>query len=962
MTTPETAYSEIEKLVLKFKNTSARDRKAMNEHATRQGFILPMFRALGWDIDNINEVSPEEKVSRGFVDFSFRLGGVPRYFLETKRADEDLNSPQWVRQTIDYAWTKSVTWALLSDFEGLIVFNAEAKTENPFQARFLDFTLDTYLSKFEQLWWLSHEQTALNRLDTEADKFGRINKRLPVSQELFTDLKRWRQMLFNDIKIYHPLFSDGDIDNAVLHLLNRLIFIRTAEDRQVEANRLQALVREVKEKKQTRNLAAELSKLFRELDGIYNSELFAPHFSEGLDITPATLEDVIEGLYAKNFVRYNFNALEADVLGTVYEQYLGAVVADKSEEVIQPSKGAQQASLIPEGMTVQERRTKRKSQGIYYTPSFITKYIVQQTVGKYLEENGYNPSKPPRILDMACGSGSFLIEAFDTVDDFVAKLRHQNYDASKIAEFFDRARQVEVLTNCIFGVDKDKQALEVARLNLLLRALHSREKLPMLNNFHLGDSLKPETWEIGFPEVMKDGGFDIIIGNPPYVRIQTLNKIDVEYFNQNFKSATGNYDIYALFTEKSVSLLKESGIHGFIMPHKFFQASYGEGLRKLLSENQFVEKIVDFKSFQVFDNATTYTCLLFLKKKQNSSFNLIIPASSEERTMEIFNIPPTEISASNLTTEAWSLSDNLASNLLGKIRDTNSVSLLDLPSDMSRGSSSGGDDLFILTKMSDGRYKTQDDVTVEIEPDLLRVPLYATDFGRYDFHPKAKERIFFPYRVTTDGYKLIDEKEIEKNYPKTFSYLSNRKKELEKRKDYKSWYAFSAPRNLHLHDVAQIVVPLLADKGLFALLPDNQSDYCLMASGGFSISVLHKNISPKYVLSLLNSKTLFWYLKQISNVFRGGWITCTKQYVGQLPIHRINFDNPTEMSAHDEIAKLAETMLALQKERRSLDREKHFDEIRNAERKIAQVDEEINQRVYQLYGLTEEEIRVVEGK
>ncbi|MBI5934554.1 MAG: N-6 DNA methylase [Chloroflexi bacterium] len=975
MKTQETAYAEIGKLVQKFKNLPVRERKTMNEHATRQGFILPMFRALGWDIDNVNEVNPEEKVSRGFVDFSFRIGNVPRYFLETKKLDEDLNKLQWVQQAIDYAWTKSVTWALLSDFEGLIVFNAEAKADNPYQSRFLDFTYEDYLPRFEQLWWLSREQTLLGRLDMEADKFGRINKRLPVSQELFADLKKWRQSLFNDIKAY-TMLAEGDVDNAVLHLLNRLIFIRTAEDRLVEPNRLQALVRELKEKKQIRNLAAELSKLFREMDGIYNSELFKPHMSEGLDITPAVLEEVINGLYARNFVRYNFNALEADVLGTVYEQYLGAVVADQSEEEAKPRKGTKQLPLVESGMTVQERRKKRKSQGIYYTPSFVTKYIVQQTVGKYLEEKGYNPSKPPRILDMACGSGSFLIEAFDVVDKFVMNLRTQpppslrdtspKFDGTSV-EFGggqgggDRARQLEVLTNCIYGVDKDKQALEVARLNLLLRALHSREKLPLLKNFHLGDSLRPETWEMGFPEVMKDGGFDIIIGNPPYVRIQTLDKAEVEFFNQNFESATGNYDIYVLFVEQALKLLKPGGVMGFILPNKFMQVDYGEGLRKLLSENKYVEKIVDFKSFQIFENATTYTCLLFLRKKQNSRFSLVTPVSIEERTVEVFNIPPAEVPTSNLTNKAWTLSDNLTSSLLEKIRSSNAVPLLDLPSDMSRGSSSGGDDLFILTKSSGDRYKTKDDVAVDIESDLLRIPLYATDFGRYVFRPQANERIIFPYQVTADGYKLLDEKEIKKKYPKAFAYLSKRKKELEKRKDYKSWYAFSAPRNLHLHDVAQIVVPLLANKGLFAFLPDDKQDYCLMASGGFSISVLDKDSSPTYVLGLLNSTLLFWYLKQISNVFRGGWITCTKQYVGQLPIRRIDFTNPAEKAAHDEIVSLVEKMLALQKEKQSYTSKLYDDEIQAVERQIAHVDEEINQRVYRLYGLTEEEIGIVEG-
>jgi hypothetical protein len=408
MTSQELAYAEIEKLVTNFKNMPAAQRKGMNEMQTRLGYILPLFRALGWDTSNINEVSPEEKVSRGWVDFSFRIGNVPRFFLETKKVNEDLNDPRWVKQAIDYAWTKSVTWALLSDFEGLRVFNAEWKESNPFSAQFIEFGLDEYLRDFERLWWLSKVETVSRRLDAEAEKVGKKVKRLPVSQHLFDDLRKWRENLFKNYKAFNLGYSSAQVDEAVLRLLNRLIFIRTAEDREVEDNRLRTLVRVLKDKKQINQLDRELAVLFRKLDGTYNSELFARHFSEELQIPPTDLEEVIEGLYEKNYARYNFNALDADVLGTAYEQYLGHVVAESEGET-----------------HVEEKKKKRKSQGIYYTPTFVTKYIVRQTVGKYLEENGYHPSRPPRVLDMACGSGSFLIEAFDVIDDFVAKQRGQ---------------------------------------------------------------------------------------------------------------------------------------------------------------------------------------------------------------------------------------------------------------------------------------------------------------------------------------------------------------------------------------------------------------------------------------------------------------------------------------------------------------------------------------------------------
>ncbi|HKZ38677.1 MAG TPA: N-6 DNA methylase, partial [Chryseolinea sp.] len=642
----------------------------MNEMQTRLGYILPLFRALGWDTSNLNEVSPEEKVSRGWVDFSFRIGGVPRFFLETKRADENLNDPRWVKQAIDYAWTKNVTWAVLSDFEGLRVFNAEWKESNPFRAQFFEFNLETYLSDFERLWWLSREQTELGRLDKEGEKVGRSSKRLPVTQELFSDLKNWREMLFKDLKAYNPILSAGDIDTAILRLLNRLIFMRTAEDRQVEAPRLRALIRELKDKNQYRNLSAGLAQLFREMDGIYNSELFAKHFSEGLDITPNTLEEVINGLYEKNFIYYNFNAMDADVLGTVYEQYLGSVIAEKTSEANESTRKAKQAELIPSEMTVQERRTKRKKEGIYYTPSFVTKYIVKQTVGKFLEEKGYNPSRPPRVLDMACGSGSFLIEAFDVIDDFVAKQRGQAQKGEM--DFFDRARQLEVLQNCIFGVDKDKQAVEVARLNLLLRGLHSREKLPMLENIIIGDSLYQETFNKGFSQIMKEGGFDIIIGNPPYVRQETLEQEFKSYASQKFETYTGTSDLYIYFIEQAYKLLKSGGYFGMIISNKWMRSNYGRILREFLVRNSQIDEVIDFGELPVFGNVLAYPVIIIshVKKSTKQSFTFAkIKKLSFLTLQEEIKSTGTKLDENSLKGKIWLLTNKHEQKILMKIRE-----------------------------------------------------------------------------------------------------------------------------------------------------------------------------------------------------------------------------------------------------------------------------------------------------
>lgn len=943
MTTQDLAYTEIEKLVKNFKNIPASQRKGMNEMQTRLGYILPLFRALGWDTSNINEVSPEEKVSRGWVDFSFRIGNVPRFFLETKKVNENLNDPKWVKQAIDYAWTKSVTWALLSDFEGLRVFNAEWKEANPFSAQFIEFDLDSYLTDFERLWWLSKSETMARRLDLEAEKVGKKIKRQAVSQILFDDLKSWRTNLFKNYKAFNLGYSPAQIDEAVLRLLNRLIFIRTAEDREVEDNRLRSLVRVLRDKKQINNLDRELATVFRQFDGTYNSELFARHFSEELQIPPSDLEAVIEGLYEKNFTRYNFNALDADVLGTAYEQYLGHVVAEGVDET-----------------HVEEKRTKRKSQGIYYTPTFVTKYIVQQTIGKYLDEHGYNPSHPPRVLDMACGSGSFLIEAFDVIDRYVMNLRRQTSEVSPLvgaSEVFDRARQLEVLGNCIFGVDKDKQAVEVARLNLLLRGLHSREKLPMLENIAHGDSLRPETFESNFPQIMKEGGFDVIIGNPPYVRQETLGEEFKAYAQQNFETYAGTADLYIYFIEQAHKLLKPGGYFGMIVSNKWMRSNYGKALREFLKRESQLVEIIDFGELPVFENAATFPAIIITCKakseKQSFLYAPIKRLDFESLLSEVKSFSST-LNERALQGDNWNLTSDFAESLIEKIKPS-CTSLGDyVNNEIYFGVKTGNVSIFVIDSNTKNKLIAKDPNSEEI----IKKYVIGDDVRKYRIAEKERFVIF-----TWHGIDIS-------KYPAVSDYLLPFKNELmPKPKGWVGetwqgrkggayeWYEIQDAVEYHeIFNRPKIVYPDIAKESRFAF--DSKGLY--VADTIFSIPS-----NDLYLLGLLNSKLSWFILKilcpSLGDPDKGGRLRLKISYIKNLPVRRIDFGNPAERSAHDELVKLVEKMLALQKERQSMRREDDLDRVRNLERQIAQVDEEIDQRVYALYGLTEEEIKIIEG-
>jgi hypothetical protein len=545
------------------------------------------------------------------------------------------------------------------------------------------------------------------------------------------------------------------------------------------------------------------------------------------------------------------------------------------------------------------------------------------------------------------------------------------------------AERKRILLDNIFGVDIDTQAVETTKLSLLLKVLEGETQQslqPVLRLFHeralpdLGDNIKcgnsligpdfyqqqqmpvvdeEEQYRVnffdwwgkdGFPAIKEAGGFDAVIGNPPYVRIQGFPKSETDYLTTHYRSATGNCDLYVSFVERGLALLNQTGMFGMITPNKFFRTDYGEGLRRLLSSKRSVHRIVDFGADQVF-TATTYTCLLFLQNRQADSFEYgSSPADPASLEKTAFSTRDTK----SLSSAAWTFESQETAALLAKLaRDT--TRLLDLPADMSRGSSTGDDEVFVFERGE-----------LSIEAGILRDPLFASDFGRYRFAPAGKWKVIFPYVCEEGNYRLYEEHELKTKFPRAFAHLQAHQGALKQRKQYREWYGYSAPRNLGLHDQAQIAVPLLADCGLFALIPEaSRARLCPMASGGFTIALSkHCRLKPEYVLGLLNSKLLFWRLGTMSNLFRGGWITCTKQYFGELPIRNIDFSNPIEKTRHDKIAQLAEQMLTF-RQRHSAARTPQ--EKTALERQIAATDTQLDTLIYALYGLTDAEIKIVEA-
>jgi type I restriction-modification system DNA methylase subunit len=949
MSTYSQAKTEVERLVERFAGLTARNRKHYNEAATRQEFILPLFRALGWIVEDTREVSPEEQVSRGFVDFAFRLGGIPRFFLETKKIPADLDDPRWAQQAINYAWLKGVTWAVLTDFEGLKVFNAEWQESIPARAVFKDLDWRQYLDRFDDLWLLSRPAAEEGALDRAAEAVGRKAKKTPVSRLLFADLTEWRRELFRHLRPYNPLWSVAQIDEAVQRILDRLIFIRTCEDRGIEEARLLPMLRQWRDQGRKRDLVKQLNALFREFDAAYDSRLFASHLCEELTSEAAPYERVVEGLYQVpgGYGQYDFNAIDADVLGTIYEQYLGHRAQD------------------PEGKQVVDKRAKRKAQGIYYTPQFVVRYIVGQTLGRYLQEHDYQPARQVKVLDMACGSGSFLIEAFDLLDRYLAGIRTPlsrfsagpGVSGSPLplgegpgvrADMHDFARRMEVLSANLYGVDLDAQAVEIARLNLLLKAVNRRGLLPPLDNIRQGNSLiggspaeleaafgpawrdkHPFNWAEEFPSVMAQGGFDVIVGNPPYIRAERMAKDDRAYWQESgqFEVVYGRFDIFILFVERAIKLLREGGRVGFIVPYAVLSQNYGKELRKLILDTCCIECIVDLSEFKVFQEASVDTCILILRKEGDETArerNHVMVVRQDDYSAGInpngvdsYLVPQVVFRETPYTSFRLELSEPVL-HVIGKI-DARSLKL--------------GDLCYIITGavLHDPRTGASKErlIRTRAAPGL-KPYIEAKEVARYV--PPLSDR-FLDYDVPHDMHR-----------PKFPELFENEK--------------------LMICRIASKVIATYDDQHLYT---DHTLDLAVrkdrlqwVNQRGLKISNDEASFVRQYhlfyLLGLVNSRVATFYLQMIL----GMAIEINPETARQLPIRRINFDDPADVARHDRMGALVEDMLHLQAELAAAEAHKE-DRRHDLARRVKRLDGEIDALVYELYGLTEEEIAVVEG-
>jgi type I restriction-modification system DNA methylase subunit len=951
--TKEETKIKITNLVEKFHALEPHKIKGFNEAATKQGFIQPLFDALGWNFTDTDEVSPEDNTSNGRVDYAFKLHGVSQFYIEAKPFKEDINDAKHIKQAVSYAYNKGVTWAVLTNFQSLRVFNAQ-KTEP-----FISLDCNQYETDFERLWLLSKESLTSGLLNQEAVKWGALPILIPVEKRLFAQMRIWREQLFNQILRYNDKMGlkPEQVDEIIQKLFHRLIFIRTAEDRGIEEKGLLALLHQWKSAGAKGILLDALRQLFKEYNGYYDSELFDQTLQHLLDnpeifVENVVIESIILGLYEipGSMANYNFNDIDADVLGAVYEQYLGHV----AEVMKQRAKEAQvkmDLGISTESYTLTAKKELRKGHGIYYTPKIITDFIVRETVGRYLQENaGYHDKLHNiKILDPACGSGSFLIRAYDEL------LRYHAKELNKPLDKLDQWERLPILTNSIFGVDLDKQAVEITRLNLLLRSLAHREPLPFLgDNIKQGNSLisgneeelqeifgadwqskHPFNWQDEFSGVMAKGGFDIVIGNPPYIRQEQLSEFK-PLWQKDFECYDGVADIYVYFFERGLQLLKEGGFLAYISPNKYFRSGYGEKLREFLSTKTTIVQLIDFGDAPVFD-AITYPSIIVLRNSPPSKHQTKIFTWNPSQPLEEFSTVVASNSSlihqNQLTGNGWRLESNTTLRLLEKLNKVGKPLGEYVNGRFYRGIITGFNEAFIVDRTIRDRLISEHPSSANVLEPLLKgkdVKRWSINFAeQYLIKIESSENKNHPW-----SGKTVKEAEtiFATSYPAIYKWFSGFRKELIERDDQgkyywelrscKYWQEFKQPK-IAYPNICKRNEFAWDDKGYFT----NQKAFIIPGAS-------------KYLLGILNSTVITWLFDKCLAKLQNGFYEPSAIFMKDFPIPLSNKPEDIEFIVNKILSAKG----------------------KDSKADVSKLERQIDVLVYQLYGLTPEEIAVVEGK
>jgi type I restriction-modification system DNA methylase subunit len=935
----------IKNLINKFKVDEAKfisSSSTYQEAEARVEFIDPFFTLLGWEMSNasapcirlrdvLREESQLTEKSTKKPDYTFRIATVRKFFVEAKRPSIDVSThKESAFQIRSYGFTRDLPISVLTNFRTLRIYNTRLEPKSSDDADvglLMSVDYEDYLIRFEEIFKvLGRDQVA----DGAIERTLGISPSgiIPTNASFLNRINKWRIQIAQDLHTRYSSLSIDELSDFSQKIINRIVFIRMCEDRGIEG---EDVLREVAKKRDF----IELRSLFKRMDNRYNTGLFAvaiDRLQDSYEIDTDVFLQIVDEIYTPNSP-YIFSVLDADFLGQIYELFLVQRLAINSAGAVelQYKPAYEHREIITTPQPLVDEVVRRV---------FESKFNQLQTITSI----NLNSITSIRVCDVAVGSGRFLLRAFDELIEAAIVALRDEEDQTLLYCVSDNNYRLafkvkkKIMENCLFGIDIDYNAVEIARFSLMVRLLEdeTRETLPdgrkILPNIDKNiingntvvetdfpltagpvfDRTLPLNWNIaGLPD-----HFHVVIGNPPYLKTEEMIRDtpkELEYYKTRYKTPYKQFDKYFVFIELALAKMEAGSWFAMVIPNKWITIEAGTKLRNLLATNGLVSEIVDFGSEHLFEGKSAYVCMLILTKDGANNFfyhyvnNYQEFLSSPQR--KGFSLPETLLKT--VGGSAWVLpSSKEEAFVLGKLT-ANSIPLSKL-ADIKNGIQTSANDVFLIDSFEDrGEFVEfeKNGVRWVVEKSITR-PYINNSARVVSYQPiHADALIIFPYQQSANSSPIpIMPNVMKRDFPKAMLYLKAHKKQLRERSvspPPKSgvFYAYGRQQALEVVFSAPKIIYSVIQKGDKYAIDNTGVAY---ASGGTAGEVAIFNprngFALEFFLGLLNQRAVEFFARKRGSPFGGGWYARGSAVLADIPVPDLNIaGNEGHRAMHDAI-------------------------------------------------------------
>lgn len=933
------AKNNLKELINRFKvNYEFYNNSKYNESECRLEFIDGFLKDFGWDVQNSNGKSPNLKEvvvesyeqELGKPDYTMTFNGISTFFVEAKKpAVNILDNSDCSFQARRYGWSAKHRISILTNFKELLIYDCSdmPKSNDPTSKNLIaKYNYLEYFNKYDEIYELISKEIVYNgKFEEKFKSFSAIGQ--TIDEMFLKQINDWRvqlgQELFN--------IKGGNIEDINIEIqefINEIVFLRICEDRNLPLYK--TLQKSISIDSM---LQKELEKIIEIADKRYNSGIFKERNIIN-ELDKNILKNIITDLYYPNSP-YDFTVISSNILGEIYEVFISETLIVKNNEVILQAK------------------KENLNRAIVTTPYDVVKFMVSKSLEKFTNKKSPEEIKKLRIADIACGSGIFLTEVLDYLINYCQDWYEKNKKYDNLEETYTNTYKLtykekkEILTNCLYGVDIDYQAVEVAKFSLLLKVLENETEETVINekpvlpsldsNIVNGNSLidlemieDATTDELinirpfSFNDINGGNKFDLIIGNPPYVKTEDMinlqDKKEVQAYKSKYYVAYKQFDKYFVFIQRAIDLVKDDGTVCYIVPNKFINNVSGEKIRELISENKYLKMFIDFNYQQVFKDKTIYSSIILLNKSKEENFEYSYINSYEEwiinNKSDIYN----EISCNEIDKNPWILSMDLEKMKELKKLFNNSIQLSEIARPFNGVQTSlnriyvikgkeilGENENYIIINKNGKKYN--------IEKEVLKMyfqPINKVEKNVNSFDPLVTDKyIIFPYDkngelidINLSQYSGIKEYLLD-NYdlivPKQISGKSTGRDIPNANEN--NWYQFGRVQAINeFNNEEKLIVGVMSKEPMF--MYDNEN--LVIQSGGTAgycgIKMKENNKYDLFFLqAYLSHPIINDVMEKMGSDFEGGFYSRGTQVLEKLPIINVDFENEKERALYDKI-------------------------------------------------------------